>query len=500
MPTWTPQIRSVSLRQLCPAARFFGADDIVVSSVAADSRDVSAGDLFAALAGTRTDGHHFVGRALERGATAVLAERFVPTQGRPLCVVPDSRVAFARLCQALTNNPSRRLKVIGVTGTNGKTTTSWLIRGILEAAGIRTGLLGTIEFSDGVWAAPSPYTTPPAAVLAGWLARIEAAGCSHAVMEVSSHALSQSRVAGVDFDVVCVTNVRHDDLDYHATASNYQEAKARIFEHLVPEGFAVLNADDELCPSYLAGLCGPVLTVGIDAAAEITATPVEQYKSEQTFLLSIGNETAVVRTPLIGRHNIYNCLQATAVGFAYGIDLTTIVRGLEAIGRIPGRLERIECGQTFGVFVDYAHTADALAGVLSTLREVTSGRVICVFGAGGDRDRSKRPKMGRAVEETADLAIITSDNPRNEHPGQITHDVLQGFARPASVELVLDRRAAIHRALALAQKGDCVLIAGKGHEDYQIVGDKTLAFDDREVARQWLYGFAATERFYRKSA
>jgi UDP-N-acetylmuramoyl-L-alanyl-D-glutamate--2,6-diaminopimelate ligase len=294
--------------------------------------------------------------------------------------------------------------------------------------------------------------------------------------------------------------VRHDHLDYHTTAQNYCEAKARIFEHLLPEGFAVLNADDELCPDYLSRLDGPVLTVGIDAAAEITATPVEQYKSEQTFLLSIGNETAMVRTPLIGRHNIYNCLQATAVGFAYGIDLTTIVRGLETIDRIPGRLERIECGQTFGVFVDYAHTADALAGVLATLRDVTSGRVICVFGAGGDRDRWKRPKMGRAVEETADLAIITSDNPRSEHPGQIAHDVLQGFARPASVELVLDRRAAIHRALALAQRGDSILIAGKGHEDYQIVGDKTFAFDDREVARQWLYGFAATDRLYRASA
>jgi UDP-N-acetylmuramoyl-L-alanyl-D-glutamate--2,6-diaminopimelate ligase len=496
----TSPVAGISLRELLPGATIVGADDILVHRCCIDSRQCRPGDLFVALPGSRCDGHDFAVQAAQYGAEAVLLNRPVLGLTLPACIVDDVADAFGRLCQALAGNPGRSLKIVGITGTNGKTTTSYLTASVLGAAGYPAGVLGTLGYSDGMEVARARWTTPPAHVLAPWLARIAGNGCTHAVMEVSSHALSQSRVAGVDFDVVCVTNVRHDHLDYHATARSYCEAKARIFEHLLPEGIAVLNADDELCPDFLAGLEGPVLTVGIDAAAEITATPVEQFASEQTFLLSIGNETAVVRTPLIGRHNISNCLQATAVGFAYGIDLTTIVRGLEAIDRIPGRLERIECGQTFGVFVDYAHTADALAGVLSALREVARGRVICVFGAGGDRDRSKRPKMGRAVEEHADVAIITSDNPRSENPGQIAHEVLQGFARPAKAEFVLDRRDAIHRALATAQKGDCVLIAGKGHEDYQIVGDKTFAFDDREVARQWLYGFAATERLYRASA
>ena len=244
MPAWTPQTRRVSLRQLCPAARFFGADDIIVESVAADSREVQPGDLFAAVSGTRTDGHLHVPEALERGATAILAERYVPAGNTPVCVVPNSSVALARLCHALMDEPTRRLKVIGVTGTNGKTTTTWLIRGILEAAGIRTGLLGTLEYSDGDWAAPSPYTTPPAPVLAAWLARMEATGCTHAVMEVSSHALAQGRIEGVQLHAACITNVRRDHLDFHNSLDNYRAAKAGIFKHLSADGFAVLNTDD----------------------------------------------------------------------------------------------------------------------------------------------------------------------------------------------------------------------------------------------------------------
>jgi len=475
------------LRQLCPAARFFGADDIVVSSVAADSRDVSAGDLFAALAGTRTDGHHFVGRALERGATAVLAERFVPTQGRPLCVVPDSRVAFARLCQALTNNPSRRLKVIGVTGTNGKTTTSWLIRGILEAAGIRTGLLGTIEFSDGVWAAPSPYTTPPAAVLAGWLARIEAAGCSHAVMEVSSHALCQARIAGVELHAACVTNVRQDHLDFHNTAANYRAAKLKIFEHLAADGFAVINTDDPVAASFLDFTPGPTLTVGMNGSPEVSAQVIERCRSEQTFLLSAGSETVPVRTRMIGDHHVANCLVAAAVGLVCGIELADVARGLEHVEQVPGRMERIECGQQFGVFVDYAHTPDALTASLAALREVTPGRLICVFGAGGQRDRGKRPLMARAVEAGADLAVVTDDNPRREPAERIVQDILRGFRSPDDVAVISDRAEAIAWAMSQAESGDCVLIAGKGHEEFQIVGSRQLASDDRQIARQWLY-------------
>ncbi|HEX4148235.1 MAG TPA: UDP-N-acetylmuramyl-tripeptide synthetase, partial [Pirellulales bacterium] len=280
----------------------------------------------------------------------------------------------------------------------------------------------------------------------------------------------------------------------------YRRAKGRLFEHLAPEGFAIVNGDDRVARKYLDRVDGPCLTIGLDEPAEISATPLEQSRSEQTFLLSIGDEATAVRTPLVGRHNIYNCLMAAAVGFTYGIDTRTIVRGLEAVDRMPGRLERLECGQPFGVFVDYAHTADALSQVLTTLREVTTGRLICVFGAGGDRDQSKRPWMGRAVEQGADLAVVTSDNPRSEEPREIIDEIMQGVRRRDRFRVVVDRAEAIRFALAQALPGDCVLIAGKGHEDYQIIGENVYEFDDREVACRWLYESADYSPRYRASA
>ncbi len=306
-------------------------------------------------------------RPSSRGARAILAERLLPTNGTPMCVVPDTRVAYGRLCQALAGNPSRRLKVIGVSGTNGKTTTTALIASVLAAGGHRTGTLGTLGYTDGHDWQPSSMTTPPAPVLADSLARMEAAGCTHAVLEVSSHALAQSRVAGIELDAACLTNVRRDHLDYHGTLQNYRRAKARLFQHLRPESLVVLNADDPVSMGFSRTLTRPVLTVGIGEEASITAQVVERFRSEQTFLLTAGSETLPVRTTLVGDHNVSNCLQAAAMGLAYGLDLATVVRGLEAVDRVPGRLERVECGQTYGVFVDYAHTPHALASVLDAL-------------------------------------------------------------------------------------------------------------------------------------
>jgi UDP-N-acetylmuramoyl-L-alanyl-D-glutamate--2,6-diaminopimelate ligase len=306
-------------------------------------------------------------------------------------------------------------------------------------------------------------------------------------MEVSSHALDQSRVAGIAFDVACVTNVRRDHLDYHHSILDYRLAKSRLLGRLAPEGLAVINADDPTAAGYLSQIDGPVLTVAIRSAAEITATILERMASEQTFLLTAGSEAVPVRTRMIGAHHVYNCLVAAAVGLAYGIDLPTVVRGLEAVDYVPGRLQRIECGQPFAVFVDYAHTPDALAGSLQALREVVQGRLICVFGAGGDRDRGKRPLMGRAVEAGADLAVLTNDNPRSEDPQAILRDVLSGLRNPADARVVADRAEAIAWALAQARAGDCVLVAGKGHETYQILGTERIPFDDCEVALAWLY-------------
>jgi UDP-N-acetylmuramoyl-L-alanyl-D-glutamate--2,6-diaminopimelate ligase len=476
----------LSLRQILPDA-LLPSGEISASSCCADSRVCRPGDLFVALRGTATSGHDHLAEAVSRGAKAVLADQPLPDCPLPVCYVDDVARAYGHLCQALAGYPTRRLKIIGVTGTNGKTTTSYLAASVLAAGGFKTGVLGTLGYFDGDEWGDADWTTPPANVLATWMARMAANGCTHLVMEVSSHAIDQQRVAGLDFDVACVTNVRRDHLDYHGTLGRYRQAKARLFDHLLPEGFAIVNVDDPVAESLLGQIDGPMLSVGLHGPAEITAVPVEQWPSEQTFLLSAENETIPVRTPLIGAHNIANCLMAAAVGLVYSIDLPTVINGLEAIQRIPGRLERVECGQPFSVFVDYAHTPDALSGSLETLRTVTSGRLICVFGAGGDRDKSKRPLMGRAVEAAADLAVVTSDNPRGEAPEAIAEQILEGFRRHDAARKILDRRKAIAWALEQAQPGDCVLIAGKGHETYQIVGDRKLSFDDREVARSWLY-------------
>ena len=481
--------RLPSLRRLLPEAKIVGADDISVSGCACDSRQIRDGELFFALDGSRQDGHAFIAEAMSRGCAAVISEQSPAAEiAVPWCVVPNAREAYARLCQTLAGNPSRQLKLIGVTGTNGKTTTSCLIAGVLTAAGHQVGILGTLGYLDGRIVEPATHTTPPSDKFASLLARMVGNGCTHAVMEVSSHALAQSRVAGAEFDAACVTNVTQDHLDYHASLRDYRQTKAKLFSHLTAEGFTVLNADDPGSADYLRLLDGPTLTTAIDAAAEITAVPYEQCISEQTFLLSAGSETVPVRTQMIGRHHIYNCLSAAAVGLAYGIELTTVVRGLESVGHVPGRLERIECGQPFGVFVDFAHTPAALDGVLKTLRSVTAGRLICVFGAGGERDSLKRPLMGQAVEQNTDAAILTNDNPRHEDPQAIFRDILGGFYSPGAVEVIPDRVKAIGRALDLARPGDCVLIAGRGHEKYQMIGHERVPLDDAETVREWLYG------------
>ena len=480
---WSPRVR---LGTLLPEARLFGASDVLVQGCTCDSRRVEPGWVFAALRGSRGDGRRFIPEAVAAGCGAVLCEPPAPDVPVPVCLVADARDAHARLCQALCGEPSRRLKLVGVTGTNGKTTTSCLIASVLSGAGCRVGLIGTLAYYDGQSFDDAPWTTPPAEQLAALLARMVRHECSHAVMEVSSHGLAQSRVAGCRFDAACVTNITRDHLDYHGSPADYRRAKQRLFSHLAPEGFAVVNADDPAASAMLRRHGGPALSVGIRSPAEITASPLEQLPSEQTFLLSAGSDTIPVRTRLVGLHNVYNCLVAAAVGLAYGIELPLVVRGLERVEEIPGRLERIDCGQPFHVYVDYAHTSDALRHALATLRGLTSGRVICVFGAGGGRDRGKRPGMGRVVEQLADLAFVTSDNPRDEDPRAIADEILAGFQRPESAIVLLERREAIHRALEAAEPGDAVLIAGKGHEDVQIVNRRRVPFDDRQVAREWL--------------
>jgi len=478
--------QAISLRQLLAGAQFFGAADILLAGVSCDSRTCLPGDVFVALVGDDVDGHDFIAAALERGAAAVVAQQ-THECAVPCCIVADTREAYGHICQALAGNPSQSLKLISVTGTNGKTTTSHLIASILQAAGMPCGLMGTLGSSDSVDETPAGLTTPSAPELANWLQRSARHGCQYAVLEVSSHAVAQRRIAGLEFSEIVLTNLRRDHLDYHQTVTDYHRAKTELFQYLAPGGVAVINADDPASRSCVPLIPGGVLSFGLKRPADITATLMERFKSEQTFLLAAGDATVAVRTAMIGDHHIHNCLAAAAVALAEGIDLATIARGLEAIVSVPGRMERIECGQPFGVFVDFAHTADALSAVLSTLREVAAGKLLCVFGAGGNRDAQKRPKMGRAVEELADLVVVTTDNPRREEPSAIAAEILAGLERPGDARWVPDRCEAIQYALSLAGPDDVVLIAGRGHETHQIVGYEPIALDDREVARRYLY-------------
>jgi UDP-N-acetylmuramoyl-L-alanyl-D-glutamate--2,6-diaminopimelate ligase len=477
----------VSLRSLLPEAVIFGADDIVVGSCCCDSRAVRPGDLFAALVGPDCDGHDFVYEASFRGASAILAERYVAADGIPVCVVADTRAAFGRIAHELAGNPSRHVKVIGVTGTAGKTTTVALIDAILTAAGHRVAShSGLVQF-DGSQLELAAVDTPHSGAMAEWLSRAAANGCEFAVVEVSSRALSQLRLAGITLDMACVTNVRRNHLEYHTTIRNYRDTKARLFSHLQPGGASVLNLDDSACREYLQRLQGPALTVGMIASADLTAVVVERFVGEQTFLLSAGNDAVPVRTRVIGDQHVYNCLIAAGVGLLYGISLPEIARGLERVESVPGRMERLECGQPYGVFVDSAQTPEALGVVLEALREVTERRLICVFGADGQREAELRPLIGQAVEAHADIAIITDDNPRDEDATKIASDILSGFDSREHAVVIHDRAQAICWALSHAQPGDCVLITGKGQDDQQYIGRQHYWFDDREIACRWLY-------------
>lgn len=486
MSAFHPRIpMGITLRRLLPVASFVGCADIRVLHATDRSHECDTQALFAALRGRAYDGHHFIRDAIQHGAAAVLVEYPQTDVPVPQCVVRNSRRAYAEICSALSGEPSRRLSIVGVTGTNGKTTTTYLVRSIFQAAGIQTGLLGTIEYSDAVRTERSSLTTPDSKTLSQWLGAMVSRGTTHAAIEMSSHALDQSRCAGTMIDAAVITNITHDHLDYHLDFDAYRASKLRIFEHLKPGGVAILNADDPGSISCLAHAPGRVLTFGLQNAADVSAQILKQSSQGTHFVLTAGIQRTEVRTPLAGTHNVMNCLAAAAAALHAGIDLPDIAAGLEALTCVPGRLERIHCGQPYNVFVDYAHTDDALARAIAAVKATTAGRVICVFGAGGDRDRTKRPLLGRAAA-TADVPVVTSDNPRSEPPQQIIDEILSGMADNSHPHIEVDRAAAIAWALSHAGPQDTVLVAGKGHETEQIVGSQRLHFDDREVIRQTL--------------
>jgi UDP-N-acetylmuramoyl-L-alanyl-D-glutamate--2,6-diaminopimelate ligase len=485
--------------------RIHGDPSATVTAVADDSAAVKPGALFIAVKGLRRDGHEFVGEAFQRGAVgAVIEESRLQAVQQPaapcLIGVSDSRKALRRIATAFYGEPASRLRMVGITGTNGKTTTSYLIQAILAAAGMPAGVIGTVGYRIGERQLAASHTTPGLVALQELLAGMVREGLRAAVMEVSSHALAQGRVEGCVFDVAVFTNLTQDHLDFHGTMENYFAAKQTLFTGLAdgrygkPDAWAVVNCDDPWGRKLVEINPTRTLTYGLEPGAEVTATDVMVDWSGVRATIQGARGTFPIESPLVGRYNVPNLLAAVGAGLAMGCDPSAIQAGIRKMGQVPGRFEKVETqGQPFRVIVDYAHTDDALRRLLLAVRELQHGRVIVVFGCGGDRDRGKRPKMGRVAAELADLAVLTSDNPRSEEPQTILQQIETGVKDVESAErrlqdyrIVEDRKAAIGWAIATARPDDAVVIAGKGHEDYQIIGTTRHPFDDRSIAREAL--------------
>jgi len=464
-----------------------GLAETEISSLCYDSRLAVPGSLFFALPGQKADGAAFIRQAVANGAVAAVAASHVADAGCPVIPAEDPRLAMADIAAAFHGHPDRSLKCAGVTGTNGKTTTSFLLRHLLESSAMRCGLIGTVKYVVAGEEVPAPRTTPESIDLQEMLARMRDAGSRAVAMEVSSHALVQSRVRGIAFDAAIFTNLTQDHLDFHGDMESYFDAKALLFEaqarQTAKKGRAIINADDrhgrQLIERFSKRL--KVLTFGQGVGADFRASAIRFDAKGATFHLDAKGKSFLVRMPLIGLFNIYNALGALAAANACGVDVREAVAALAMAPQVPGRLERVPARRNFQVFVDYAHTDDALRNVLRTLRELNPARLITVFGCGGDRDRAKRPLMAAAAEELSDWSVLTSDNPRREDPEEILRDMQAGL-RGTRYETIADREAAIRHAIEIARTGDIVLIAGKGHENTQEFADKKVPFDDVAVA------------------
>ncbi|MBI3998856.1 MAG: UDP-N-acetylmuramoyl-L-alanyl-D-glutamate--2,6-diaminopimelate ligase [Armatimonadetes bacterium] len=463
-----------------------------IQGIAYHSRDVQPGFLFAALRGLTHDGHDFIGEAVGRGAIAVLVDRDVPAPpGATVIRVADARRALGQMSAAFYGHPSRRLRLIGVTGTNGKGATTYLVEAILRRAGQPCAIIGTMGVTIDGETAPADRTTPEAPDLQRVLETMCDRGQQYVAVEVASHALALERVAGCRFTVGVFTNLTRDHLDFHKSMEAYRAAKTRLLAMVEPSGWAVLNADDPACGVMRRVTRAQVLTYGHKPGADVRGRDIVLHLKGCEFVAETPVGTAQVALRLSGAFNVKNALAALAVGLTQGIPLPVIAEALAAMPGIPGRFEPVDEGQPFAVVVDYAHTPDGLENVLRSAREITTGRLIVVFGCGGDRDRTKRPMMGRIAAEIADRVIVTSDNPRSEDPMAIIREIIPGAdagraGRQIPVQIEPDRRRAIAAAVAAARSGDLVLIAGKGHETYQEIMGAKHPFDDREVVRQAL--------------
>jgi UDP-N-acetylmuramoyl-L-alanyl-D-glutamate--2,6-diaminopimelate ligase len=470
--------------------------DIDVTMVSINSRENLRDGVFIAVKGAQADGHAFIQDALRRGARAVVFEdaRRLPAsmtkQGMPdhpvvFIQVPDSKRAVKLLAESFYGNPAKEISIVGITGTNGKTTISYLIEAIVRQSGRNPAVIGTVNYRYNEKVIPSVNTTPGPVELQRLFRDMADGGVTDVAMEVSSHALDQDRVYGINFSSAVFTNLTQDHLDYHKDLEDYFLAKSKLFTGLASDAAAIINIDDAYGRKLIKLSAGSVITYGLSDNAQIIARDIRMDTDSTQFTLCGYGQAFSLLIHLIGKHNIYNVLGAAAWALHAGIPADVIRAALERFTSVPGRLERVDAGAGVKIFVDYAHTPDALSNVIKTLRAITDKKIIVVFGCGGDRDKTKRPAMGKIVSELSDFAVVTSDNPRSEDPQAIIEDITRGIARK-NYSVVPDRTAAIRAALSMGSEGDVVLIAGKGHETYQIIKDTALHFDDREVVRECL--------------
>ena len=465
-----------------------GSKEIEITGLTSKSRRVAPGNLFIAKKGLTADGAKFIPDAIAAGATAVLTDLYDPFYPDITQIIhPDVAAIESAIAKEFYSSPEDSLFLIGITGTNGKTTTAYLIRYLLEKRGERCGLIGTIEWIVGQHVFPSCQTTPDLLQNYKLFHDMVSSGCKACVMEVSSHALDQGRVESIEFDVAVFTNLTQDHLDYHKTMEEYGKAKAKLFSNLKRGNkkfikTAVINADSFYCEQVVSDYSGASIRYGIDQPCDLKASAIHLTPGGMKFDVDYRGQTEKVTSPLIGRYNVYNILAAAGVGLAHGWGLNEISEILKDFSQVPGRLERVPNAHGLHIFVDYAHTEDALANVLMTLQELKKGRLITVFGCGGDRDKLKRPKMGAIAEAFSDLSIVTSDNPRGEDPEEIIRAILTGLKRPGEALVVVDREEAINKAVQIAAPGDILLIAGKGHENTQVISGQTIHFEDKAIA------------------
>ncbi|OHB47428.1 MAG: UDP-N-acetylmuramoyl-L-alanyl-D-glutamate--2,6-diaminopimelate ligase [Planctomycetes bacterium GWF2_39_10] len=481
----------MKLNELCSSLKEHKSSDFLekeIHGITHDSRKVKDGYVFVAIKGHKLDGHSFVTAALDKGASAIVVEKKIEVTPRvPQIVVTNTRQALASISSRFYGEPSSKMIVVGITGTNGKTTTSYLTKSIIEASGYKTGLIGTIQYQIGKRVIPAQETTPESVEIQSYLSEMLKSNIKYAVIEASSHALSQHRLDGVSFSSAIFTNLSMEHLDYHENIRDYRTEKLKLVKNLSQEAFSILNADHNTSKHFAECTKSKVIWYGMKRSrADVTAEIIDMSTNSTRILLNSPWGKKIINLKLIGKHNIYNALAAAANGLALGFTIDAIKTGIETLSTVPGRLETLNFGQDFEVYVDFAHTHQALQVILSTLRAITKGRIILVFGCGGDRDRKKRPKMGHIAEKYSDVFWITSDNPRSEDPNNIIYEIQKGVSKEAYFRVQPDRKIAIEEALLEAQKGDVVIIAGKGHEQYQILKNTIIPFDDREVVRQAL--------------